>query len=462
MRERRAELLVVLTATLIAAVGAVPYAGSPNDGSRLATVECLVDYHTLAIDESIFVRVPPRTAPPHCLPYRLDYYYLPDYGTVDKLRVHGRFYSDKPPAPALYLAGFYQALQGAFGLQARTRADVFCYLMTLASSGVAYVVAVWAVWRLGRALRLSVGMSLGLAASLGLSTVALTYTRHVNSHIQSLAVAAVLFACLASWEERPLWSAWRLLALGTLAGLAYAIEQPTGSLLLAGTLAVALVRPQTRRIQAAGIYLAAALPWAALHHALIYSFAGTLRPIGAIPEFFDYPGSEFHAGNLTGLWNHAGVADFLGYARALLMGERGFLQANLPLWLALLAVVLLGRTESRRPLVLLACGCCVGTWLIYAALSTNLAGVCCSVRWFVPLLAPAYYLLALLLRDRPFRADFAVLSAWGAVLAALMWYHGPWYPTPPLFWPIQWAALASWALCWTWRWWRSKPSPAPA
>ena len=44
----------------LALVSARSFAGSSNDGSRLATVESLVDYHTLAIDRSIFV--PPASA----------------------------------------------------------------------------------------------------------------------------------------------------------------------------------------------------------------------------------------------------------------------------------------------------------------------------------------------------------------------------------------------------------------
>ena len=47
--------LVTFGAVLVALVSARPYAGSWNDGSRLATVESLVDYHTLAIDRSIFL-----------------------------------------------------------------------------------------------------------------------------------------------------------------------------------------------------------------------------------------------------------------------------------------------------------------------------------------------------------------------------------------------------------------------
>ena len=50
--------LVLAGATAIALVSASDYAGGANDGSRLATVESLVDYHTLAIDHSIFVQVP--------------------------------------------------------------------------------------------------------------------------------------------------------------------------------------------------------------------------------------------------------------------------------------------------------------------------------------------------------------------------------------------------------------------
>jgi len=81
--------------------------------------------------------------------------------------------------------------------------------------------------------------------------------------------------------------------------------------------------------------------------------------------------------------------------------------------------------------------------LAYALTSNNYSGLCCSIRWFVPLLAPAYYVLALVLRDRPgYRRHFLILSVWGAVLGALMWRHGPWIKhMVPLFWPIQGAAL---------------------
>ena len=57
-------LCVTLVAVAIALIGARPYAGSWNDGSRLATVESLVDYHTWEIDNSTSARENPRPNEP--------------------------------------------------------------------------------------------------------------------------------------------------------------------------------------------------------------------------------------------------------------------------------------------------------------------------------------------------------------------------------------------------------------
>jgi hypothetical protein len=456
--------LLAVAATAFALVAAVPYAGSPNDGSRLATVEALVDYHTLAIDDSIYVKPPPKTSPREKLPYPAHWAILPDTGTVDKLRVNGHFYSDKPPTPALFLAGVYQLLQWTTGLKATERADLFCWAMTVASSGLAYVLAVWGTFQLGRALRLGRGSALLLALSLGASTVAAIYVCQVNNHILQLGVAVLLLWQAIRLAEGPAAAAgaWRLALIGTLAGLGYAIEQASGALLLAGT--VLVVGWYCRGWRGAALAAGAALPWVVLHHAVTYSFAHTLRPIGAVPEYFDYPGSEFHAGNLTGLWNHPSLADFADYSWRLLFGGRGFIQSNVPLFLALAAgALLLWRRRPERPLLWLAALWAAGTWLVYAALSRNYAGVCCSIRWFVPLLAPAYLVLAVLLRDHPaYRLDLLLLSGWGARLAFLMWDDGPWgysaWLDGDVFWDLQTWALATWAgcraACWAWGWYR--------
>ena len=225
----------------------------------------------------------------------------------------------------------------------------------------------------------------------------------------------------------------------------------------------------------------AALPWMALHHAVVYSCTGMIGPAGANPAFWDYPGSQFDAHNLTGRWNHAGPGAFAAYAFLLLFGTRGFVLSNPTLLAALPAAVWALRRPGAR--VLTACfglwG--LGVWLVYAALSNNYGGVCCSIRWFTPLLAPAYYWLALLLRDSPelrsrirqnagcahphsgecgyeqvaknYRMDFVVLSGWGAVLAGYFWFYGPfgaydYLPAfPYFFWSAAAAGLLTWGVC---------------
>src|SRR5262249_47037802 len=148
-------------------------------------------------------------------------------GTGDKLLIDGHYYSDKSPVPALWMAGVYQVWQWWTGATARQRPDSFCYWLTLTSSGLAYVVAVCCMYRLGGVVQLTLPLRLALVGSLALGTVALPYVRHVNNHILLLAVAAALFLNLARFaeERKTAPSAWaRLLILGWLAGLGYTID----------------------------------------------------------------------------------------------------------------------------------------------------------------------------------------------------------------------------------------------
>jgi len=126
----------------IAAIGAKPYAGSWNDGSRLATVESLLDRGTLAIEDSIFC----QPAQSGMLPYDPEQPGLNAIGTYDKLFVRGRFYSDKPAVPSILMAAMYKPLMWLGVPSPGERPDVFCYLMTLLTSGLGYAVAVGCLW----------------------------------------------------------------------------------------------------------------------------------------------------------------------------------------------------------------------------------------------------------------------------------------------------------------------------
>ncbi|HEV3344180.1 MAG TPA: hypothetical protein VG125_27640 [Pirellulales bacterium] len=450
-RRRTAELCLIAAATVVALASARDFAGGWNDGSRLATVESLVDGHTLAIDDSIFVRSPATADEPN--PYTPGDEALRTQGTKDKLLIRGHFYSDKSPLPAFWLAAWYKILQSSTGLVAREHPRLFCYLMAVVSSGMAYVVTVWSIWRLALRRGLPLTACVLLAASLALATIALPYTRHVNNHILLLEVVGLLMLTLDRLAELDDGGRGRRsvglasAAAGTLVALGYGFDLGMGPVLLIST--AALVTWRTRKPAAIACFALAALPWLAAHHAVNYLTGGTFGPANSVAEYLAWPGSPFSTRNMTGGWGHETMWHFLVYAAALLVGKHGFIDYNLPLWLAVGGLLMLGRRRGTvSPEIVFAAALTAGSWLLYAALSNNYSGPCCSIRWFVPLLVPAYYVLIVLLRERPVLVrDLALLSVPGAILCAGLWWRGPWEGKVPLaLWPLNAAALIGWSL----------------
>jgi hypothetical protein len=441
-RRRWQTWLVILGSTVVAVASARSHVGGWNDGSRLATVEGLVDRGTWAIDDSIFAR-------PAWYPglYPNDEPVTAVIGTRDKLLIDGHFYSDKSPVPAVLMAGEYALLKSLTGWTAADRPDQFCLVMCLLSSGLAYVVAVWSIDRLGRAVGLPPTVGLLLTASFSLATVAPVYARQVNNHIFLLAAAAALLIELvemARVDAMDRLPRGRLLVAGCLAGLAYTIDLGAGPVIALGAAGLVAYR---RRLGGLMLFGMAALPWLLLHHALNYAIGGTLGPANANLEYLRWPGSPFDTA--TGNWNHGTTEHFVRYAVLLLVGNKGFLIHNLPLLLAVPAAVrLVLRRVPESPEIVMATAWAVGTWLLYAAASINFSGACCSIRWFVPLLAPGYFVLAVLLREPPnYRRDFTVLSGSGAVMALVMWRIGPWtLHLVPYWWAYPAGGLIAWVV----------------
>jgi hypothetical protein len=428
-------LAVTVAALIVAVIGARPYASSWNDGSRLATVESLIDRHTLVIDDSIFVRVPERGSPYDPAQPLLQ------RGTQDKLFIGGHFYSDKPPVSALVLAGFYQLLQWATGWTAREQPQRFCYAMNLAGAGLPYVVAVWSAARMAMLLQLSGRLQLLLAASFAFATVAPAYARQVNGHIQLLALVTLVYALILgdginAGERRPLQSRTTV-AMGVGLGLAYGLDLAAGPLLLLCTLALVCTRCGW---PAARLCALSALPPILLHHVVSYSIAGTLLPANMTAEYFQWPGASVDADAMTGRLHHT-LPQLIGYALALLFDGRGFLVHNLPLLLpGLIAAALVPfRRVPERGAAAHALIWMAATWLTYAVSSTNHSGACLSIRWFVPWLAPAYLLIGILIRDWPRqRSVLVIATVWGTLLAAVMWHLGPWTARRVvLMWPVM-------------------------
>jgi hypothetical protein len=248
----------------------------------------------------------------------------------------------------------------------------------------------------------------------------------------------------AARDGRTAWGS--LVGLGTLTGVGFNLDFGSGPLLVGAVLGIVAWR--TRRAGPVLAYVLAVAPWVAAGVGLNYAVGGVCKPLNMYPEHFQFPGSPFTEENMTGFLRH-GPLDQILYAGAMLFGKHGFWNHNLPLLLG----VATGWAVLRRPFpgrgeLVGLLGWCTLTWLLYGVLSNNMGGGCCSVRWFVPFLAPGFWLLAVVLRDRPdLRPDFVTLAVWGSVLAGLMWWKGPWaMRMVPLMWPVVGCALLSWGV----------------
>jgi hypothetical protein len=199
------------------------------------------------------------------------------------------------------------------------------------------------------------------------------------------------------------------------------------------------------------VFFFSALPLIVLHHALNYQIGGTLLPVNTVAEYLFWPGSPFNLNNATGPWQHRSAWRTLVYALDLLLGKKGFLLHQPVLILALLAgiAVIAGNRSHlpELPELLFSFAWSGATWLVYALGSNNLSGICATIRWFVPLLAPGYYVLMTVLRYRPdLYPEFLVLAAGGMILSFLMWHHGPWMRMVPGYWFILAITLLGWSL----------------
>jgi hypothetical protein len=437
----RGERIYLAFCCIIAFALARPYAGSWNDGSRLAMAQSIVDHQTLAITESVFVNVPiPDGKTPS--PYPADREDLLKNGTYDKLLIGGEYYTDKTPLPSIYLAGVYKLYLKFGGATATQRIDLFCRLCTWASSGLAFVLIAFGLLSMGKALNLSPGLRFGFASAFSFATIVPGYVGYVNSHILQLAAATWLFVGVLQFQKafKVRW----LLFIGTMMGVAYACDASAGpTLCLTTTIGLSIM---TGRLFTAIIVISAAMPWLIAHHTFNYLIGGTIAPANANLQYLLWPGSPFNASNITGRWAHESIYSFSTYLADLLVGKQGFLFNNLPAMLAAFWALPLLLTAKKNKVVLgMAMNWAIMTVLLAAFTSSNRSGQCLSVRWFLPLLASAMVYVGILLRDRKdLHIDLLIVSVWGLAIGCLSAIVGAWTARMiPGFWILVVGSLVS-------------------
>jgi len=390
-------LLIVVASLLIASTWTIPSIND-NVASRLATAESIVERHTVQIDDSRFV------------------------GTIDKVRIDGHFYSEKPPLLSFILAGGYAVLHAlGFVLWPGTAAYSILTLLIIGSSFLLCLACFYdAVRRVG----LDESSATWMTSMLAFGTLCLSFNTNINNHSFPASWLFIgLYALLrATDDDRPLW----MRTAGLAFALAFGADYST-ALLIAPLGLYILWQPRLRRHLAS-----VALPCAFILAASLvfnYLISGSWKFVQVHAEYFHYPGSAWNTSSehLSGVGRNS-LSFAAHYAWQMLVSRNGFL-LYCPLLLFAVAAGIL-RIVRRRPLwqlslaILTGCAAFVAFYSLY---STNFAGCTYSTRWFVAFI-PILWFLAFPLFLRKDRWSRVALGAtFGASIPiAMLGLVNPW------------------------------------
>jgi hypothetical protein len=326
-----------------------------NTGSRYATVESLVDYGTYAIERSR---------------YR---------NTVDKVKIGDHFYSSKPPILPTYAAGVYWVYKQLTGHTIADYEGEVVWLGSLTSGWLSHVVLLVYMYRLSRLLfrrRLAV---IGTVAAAGFTYLGAAYATTLNNHSVAATFAiAGLYHVLRARSPAGRTRDW--IFAGSWLGFLPGLDLPSAA--ISAALGACLLLRDWRK--AALWFVPAALPGLVLHLALTYAVTGSLLPIYARRELYEYPGSYWlNESNIDALREAKHI-----YAFNLLLGHHGLFSMTPIFVFSVIGLVRAIRTPRfDRTVALAVAGVTLVTLVYYVASTYNYGGWCVGARWLVPLMA---------------------------------------------------------------------------
>jgi len=395
---------------LFLVVGTHTRVGGWNDASRLAMVEAIVEHGRLWVDGTYMSRF-----------------------TGDVARIDGRYYSDKPPALALFAVPIYAA-EAALGTTFRGDLPSAYYWTTLLTVGLTTLAGLIALERFLRRILPDPRWRALTIAGLGLGTLNTAYSVTFSNHPPS--AIALLGSFLLLWRWRRNGGGLASVAGGATLAAVAGLTDHGAAFYLPAFLAY-LVWPGARRRTAAGFVFsfAAALPLAA-YAAYAIALSGSPIPLSLQPGLFDYPGSYFAKGtHLTGgSLPHDSLAALLAYAGLCLVGYRGLFShtpALLFIFAGMARVALHPHPRRAEAIVVLVPTCMLVAY--YLLTSSDPGGNAYGVRWYCLFMPMAYVFMAdayQALASATARAGFWLAYALSVPLA-LIGALDPWLdPTP--------------------------------
>lgn len=245
-----------------------PRSTSDEEQARLATVQAIVENHTLAIEGTAF-----RTT--------RDLVVKPD----------GHWYSNQSPVMSALLSGPYWVMYRC-GLSFDRNPVLAEYLLTLLGVTLPVAFATGLLYRMGRLFELKRPMRAGLALAVVLGSGWISYATVLSAGAAAAALVVMAAACLfqaGTSGRRPASLAWVALA-GLLAALAATYELTALAFLLLLVLVASAYRwPSAARLSGVALYSAAAMLPLVFYAGLNRPITGDLRPGFLHPELQPEP-----------------------------------------------------------------------------------------------------------------------------------------------------------------------------
>lgn len=374
---------------LLAAVVQNDVTLSGNESSRFTTIHAVVENGTFEIDDSLFP-------------------------TVDRVRIDGRFYANKPLLFSVFLSGLYAPLHWIGGLSFQTHYHLLIFLLTVMGVVSFSLLLTFLFQKRLRALGAPCTTAVWLGLAVVFSTWIFSYGTSLNNHTPA---AAMLFLFLMLLEHRG-GCLTKVQAFGTglLAALLTGTEIPTGGLFFCVGAVVLAASQRPRPWRPLLAYLAGfstvTLGLAGLNFA-VYGY-----PLDAylVPGAFDFAES-IHAPGVAGLRRPDNIG---AYWFHIAFGQRGFV-SHMPVML--FGIYYLLRHWRRVTRVQkLSAGAAGILFVFYGTRTGIFGGWAYGFRFFIPLIplvfgwSAQWYLTA---RRRWQKNVFRMLIAVGCLTSAV-------------------------------------------
>lgn len=398
----------VLLATFIALLGLRTVYVNDNAYSRLATVYALVNDGTWWIER-------PEGQPPN--PFEVL--------TADKVELHGRKLSSKPPLMPAMMAALYYPMHYGLGLTLSEPGDLkrILQIYTLVFGVLPFALGLLAF---ASTLAMFCNGSWGRVAplvALAFGTQLLGFAPQLNNHVPGVALCLGAAYFGLGLHARTLAPApWRFVAFGVLGGMTHAVDLPLTIFIAALGLALLLRFPRETVIWG-GLGM---LPPLALHFGVLYFTTGMPLPVQTRKELYLFENSPWRAPvGIDGLHEPKPY-----YAFHLLLGRHGVF--------LLYPVLLFGiagawrmawvRGAVQRGAVLVSAGCIAALFAYYISSTNNYGGAAYGFRWGIGAM-PFLLLMAGPLLDRDDARLARGLFCVSLILSAYScWecYQNPW------------------------------------